>query len=129
MLDPMLLKLNLGIVSCSLEVPLKVRQNEYVGRLDLQCPLARPKCLVVPLHRYDGLDISRSEGVHVGQSESAGAVAAVELGLVLATDDGEGAWEIRGVFAVEAVGWKSRASKRTRMWRRSSSFQMKGGPP
>ena len=48
------------------------------------------------LHRHYCLRIAGGEGVHVGEDEVAGAVAA-ELGLVMFLDDGEGAEDVAGV--------------------------------
>ena len=54
------------------------------------------------LDRHDCLRVAGGEGVHVGEDEVAGAVAA-ELGLVLAADYGEGAEDVAGVVPVQAV--------------------------
>ena len=55
------------------------------------------------LQRHSEVCVSGGEGVHVGEDELLGAVAAVELGLVFALDDGEGVDDVGGVGAVEAV--------------------------
>ena len=48
------------------------------------------------LDRHYRLHVAGGEGVHVGEDEVAGAVAA-ELGLVLPADYGEGAEDVAGV--------------------------------
>ena len=50
-----------------------------------------------------GFCVTGGEGVHVGEDEVFGAVAAVEFGLILALDDGEGGEDVAGVVAGEAV--------------------------
>ena len=62
------------------------------------------------LHRHHGVHVAGGEGVHVGEDEVAGAVAA-ELGLVLPADYGEGAedcGEVAGVTSLR-VAFKRRS--------------------
>ena len=61
------------------------------------------------LHRHHGLHVAGGEGVHVGEDEVAGAVAA-ELGLVLPADYGEGAEDVAGVVS----GWAGSIEMLTR---------------
>ena len=51
---------------------------------------------------YDGGGVAGGQGVHVGEDEVAGAVAAA-CGLILAADDREGVEDVGGVLAGQAV--------------------------
>ena len=69
--------------------------------------LEQPQSLFQPeprtlLNRHHGFGVAGGEGVHVGQDEVAGAVAA-ESGLVLFAHDGEGVQHVAGVLTGEAV--------------------------
>ena len=62
----------------------------------------RPNAVLPSLEVDHGFGVAGGEGVHVGEDEVLGAVTA-KGGLVLALDDGEGAEDVGGVVAVDAV--------------------------
>ena len=88
--------------------------------------LEQPQSLFQPepcilLNRHDGFGVAAGEGVHVGQDEGAGAVAA-KGAFVLLADDGEGVQHVAGVLTGEAVEVVERVEEAAQVAARFSSY-------